>query len=236
MFTSDNGKTIDDMISGFERKLNMIGKDVSIRDFYKISDNYSLVSDDAQGKHLHFNTNFASHFEELSDRVSKIFGGGTGRQLILNQSIITGKFRYFAKAFNITTVIIDSSQINYIEYGFLSDTNVKNIIFIGEEPIDQHKNVAGYTKLIKHNKKIEKVYFPDGMTELTDDRIVGCSNLTEVSLPESFNKYNTSAFSGCNALKDIRIRCKDRKSGKRVIKVYKLRDGIIRWKECETIS
>ena len=55
----------------------------------------------------------------------------------------------------------------------------------------------------KDVEKIKKVVIGYGVGNISDNSFVGCSNLTEITIPSSVTSISSTAFSGCNKLNQI---------------------------------
>lgn len=55
----------------------------------------------------------------------------------------------------------------------------------------------------KDVEKIKKVVIGYGVGNISDNAFVGCSNLTEITIPSSVTSISSTAFSGCNKLNQI---------------------------------
>lgn len=96
-------------------------------------------------------------------------------------------------------LVIPESVTRIGKEAFCYNMNITSLVI-------KNPNIVYGSSVFANNTQLTSVKLPEGMFSLGDTYFLyGCTNLTEINLPESLTSIPASAFSGCAGLSEIQI-------------------------------
>lgn len=214
--------TMDEWVKHLQPKLNMIGSDIDLSGLYHrgYADETNNITE----------ITFSWQSDNRLKQISKIFGQGKPRSLLINDKLVYGELRGASISLNIKTLVIDISKIHKIERGFIQDSGIERVIFIGSQSgIDLFNIKLNALLSVLPGKAIKYIYIPQGTKRLWHQAFYNTRNLEYISIPSSVKSFENGVFYCNNNLKEVHIR-KRNSEGNIYIVAYKVdKQGNIDW-------
>lgn len=214
--------TMDEWVERLQPKLNMIGSDIDLSGLYHrgYADETNNITEII----------FSWQSDNRMRQISKIFGQGKPRSLLINDKLVYGELRGVSISLNIKTLVIDISKIHKIEQGFIQDSGIERVIFIGSQSgIDLFNIKLNALLSVLPGKAIKYIYIPQGTKRLWHQAFYNTRNLEYISIPSSVKSFENGVFYYNNNLKEVHIR-KRNSEGNIYIVAYKVnKQGNIDW-------